>query len=65
MEANINDIKKRVQDMEELYKFIQEIANESDDMLCEVYGTSNLRHIIQGNSLKELYEKWLLYKKSR
>lgn len=49
--------------MEELYEFIKEIAKTNDDVLVKVYGMSNLRYIIQDNSLKELYDKWYEYQK--
>lgn len=51
--------------MEELYEFIKEIAKADDDVLVKVYGMSNLRYIIQDNSLKELYDKWYEYQKSK
>lgn len=63
MEADMNDIKKRVQIMEELYEFIREVANTDDITLLEIYGTYELDDIIIENSLYELYDKWFAYKK--
>lgn len=65
MEANMNYIKKQVQDMEELYDFIRKIANTDDVTLFEIYDTYELDDIILSNSLKELYDKWYTYRKKK
>lgn len=65
METDTNKLKEHVKIMESVYDFIQEIAHENDYVLCKVYGTSNMQFIIQDNSLKELYEKWLIHKKPK
>lgn len=63
IETNIEELRKNVKNMEELYSFIQEIAKTDNDTLAIIYGTCQLDHIILDNSLKELYEKWILHKK--
>ena len=62
MEVNINEIKKRVQDIEEMYKFIQEIAGADYDALLDVFGMCQFEYIILENSVFELYDKWFQYK---
>lgn len=61
----MNYIKKRVQDMEELYDFIRKIANTDDVTLFEIYDTYELDDIILSNSLKELHDKWYAYRKKK
>ena len=65
MESNINYIKKEVQAMEKMYDFIREVAQTSDVILLEIYGTRFFEDIIMQNSAYELYDKWYAYRKKK
>ena len=65
MEENMNYIKNRVQIMEELYEFIQKVANTDDVTLSEMYETCWLDDIVLNNSLFELQDKWYTYRKKK